>query len=188
MPDQKLFIPIILGTNREGRNSKHVANFLLSKLKNHPEITTQLFDARDFNFPTDDYGQSIKSNFPEFTSTIEKSDGIILIIPEYNHGYPGILKSMLDMLYSEFKHKSAGLVGVSTGPMGGSRAVENLIPVLRELRLVISGNSLHFPSAQTLFDKSGQILETKYNERTDSFFKELIWLSRVLKWGRQNLG
>lgn len=174
-------IPILLGTNREDSNSSKVADFILSELEKRDDIETKLFKAEDFNFPANNYGQDIKGQFPEYIDAIVKADGLIIIVPEYNHGYPGILKSILDLLLKEYTHKAVGIVPVSGGGWGGTRVVENLIPVLRELGLMISPVDLNFPKVgATNFE------DEKLKERTDRFFNELTWLSNTLKWGREN--
>jgi NAD(P)H-dependent FMN reductase len=45
---------------------------------------------------------------------------------EYNHSYPGELKMLLDMLFSQYAHKPVGICGVSSGAWGGTRMVEQL--------------------------------------------------------------
>jgi hypothetical protein len=67
---------------------------------------------------------------------VNRADALVIVAPEYNHGYPGLLKHVLDTNLKEYIHKAAGIVGVSAGIFGGARAIQNLIPVLRELGLV----------------------------------------------------
>ncbi len=73
-PENKLFLPILLGTNRKGRQSENVAKWLFSKMNEREEIETKLFDVRDFDLPKDDYGQALKDNFPEWRDAIIKAD------------------------------------------------------------------------------------------------------------------
>ena len=73
---------------------------------------------------------------PMFSATVSRSDGLIIVTPEYNHGYPGLLKHALDMNLKEYIHKAVGICGVSAGPSGGARVTEALLPVMRELGLV----------------------------------------------------
>src|SRR5205823_2026923 len=73
---------------------------------------------------------------PKFSATIPRCDGLILVTPEYNHGYPGLLKHALDMYLEEYIHKAVGICGVSAGLFGGARVIEGLLPVMRELGLV----------------------------------------------------
>jgi len=132
----KLYIPLILGTNREGRASEHVARWLVGILEARDDIETKLFDVRDFALPQDNYGQALKDTFPDYRDAIIKADGLIIVSPEYNHGYPGPLKSVLDLLLNEYYHKAVGLVGVSAGVLGGARCIEALHQTMRELGLV----------------------------------------------------
>jgi len=185
--ENKLFTPVILGTNREGRQSENVAKLLLQTMKKRKGFTTQLFDVRDFKFPQDDYGQAIKEQFPTWRDAVVRADGLVIVTPEYNHGYPGPLKSLLDTLLPEYKHKAVALVGVSAGPWGGTRAVENLLGVMRELGLVAISANLNFPQAQELFDEKGELQDEVYVERINRFLDELEWMARVLRWGRENL-
>ena len=64
------------------------------------------------------------------------ADGLVIVAPEYNHSFPGLLKHTLDSCLSEYIHKAVGLVGVSAGPFAGIRVVQGLLPVMRELGLV----------------------------------------------------
>ena len=183
----KLFIPVLLGTNRKLRKSVHVANWLVGEMKKRQDIETKLFDVQDFQLPQDDYGTEIRDSFPEWRDSIIRADGLVVITPEYNHGYPGSLKSVLDLLLKEYIHKCVGLVGVSAGPWGGTRVIEALVPMVRELGLIVTFTDLNFPSVQNTFDAKGKLLDNAYKKRAIGFLDELVWMSRVMKWGRENL-
>jgi NAD(P)H-dependent FMN reductase len=185
--NRKLFLPIILGTNRKERKSVFVAKWLHSEMEKRAEIETRLFDVANFALPQDDYGQEIKDMFPEWRDAIIRADGLVIVTPEYNHGYPGALKSVLDLLLKEYIHKAVALAGVSEGPWGGTRVIEALVPMVRELGLAVTFADLNFPKVQDKFDKDGVLLDTRYEKRVKDFLDELIWMSRVLKWGRENL-
>jgi NAD(P)H-dependent FMN reductase len=184
----KLKIPMLLGTNRKERNSEHVANWLLQVVQKCEDIETKLFDARDFNFPTDNYGTEIKDLFPDWRDSVLAADGLIIITPEYNHSYPGILKSILDVLLKEYIHKTVGLVGVSAGPWGGTRVIEAMVPMVRELGLSVTFTDLNFAQVHNQFDEHGKIKDaTTYEKRAKEFLDELAWMSAALRWGRKNL-
>lgn len=108
-----LFIPIVLGTVRKERMSRHVADFVLSELGKFSGIETQLIDVCDLDLPNDDAGEAIKH--PQFSAQMNRSDAIIIVTPEYSHGYPGILKHALDTNLKEYIHKAVGVCGVSAG-------------------------------------------------------------------------
>jgi NAD(P)H-dependent FMN reductase len=184
---EKLLIPVLLGTNRKKRNSTHPAKWLIGEIEKRPDVETKLFDVADFAFPQDDYGQEIKHLFPEWRDTIIKADGLIIVAPEYNHGYPGTLKAALDLLLKEYIHKAVAFVGVSAGPWGGTRVIEAMVPMVRELGLAVTFTDLNFPKVQRSFDAGGKLLDAAYEERVKGFLDELVWMATVLKWGRTNV-
>lgn len=187
MNNENLFIPVLLGTNRRGRRSEHVARWVLARMSEREEIETKLFDVRDFDLPADDYGTGLKDRFPEWRDAVVRADALVLVTPEYNHGYPGRMKTVLDLLLKEYIHKAVGLVGVSAGAFGGTRVIEACLPVVRELGLAVTFTDLNFPQVQKKFDDEGNLLDEAYEKRVESFLDELVWLSRALKWGRENL-
>jgi NAD(P)H-dependent FMN reductase len=156
-------------------------------MEKRPDIQTRLFDASDFALPYDDYGQEIKHLFPDWSEAIVKADGLVIVSPEYNHGYPGVLKAVLDLLLKEYIHKSVAFVGVSAGPWGGTRVIEAMVTMVRELGLTVTFTDLNFPYIQKKFDAEGKLLDQGYEQRVKDFLDELVWMSSVLKWGRENL-
>ena len=183
----KLLLPVLLGTNRKKRNSVHPARWLVGEMQQRPDIETRLFDTSEFALPHDDYGQEIKHLFPEWRDTVIKADGLVIVSPEYNHGYPGALKAVLDLLLQEYIHKAVAFVGVSAGPWGGTRVIEAMVPMVRELGLAVTFADLNFPTVQRTFDAEGKLLDLAFVKRAQDFLDELVWMSRVLKWGRENL-
>lgn len=182
--ERPLFIPVILGTTRKGRASENVARFVFGEVQKK-NVETEFIDLRDLHFTHDDAGEAIKD--PKFSQTVERADGLVIVAPEYNHGYPGLLKHALDSNLKEYIHKAVGVCGVSAGGFGGVRMVQNLLPVLRELGLVTIFWDGNFSGAHKLFDESGSLLDSSYVKRIDQFLKELIWMSKVLRYGRENI-
>ncbi|BCL34494.1 NADPH-dependent FMN reductase [Nostoc sp. MS1] len=161
-----------------------MAKFIVEQVAARDKLETELIDIREIAIATDDAGETLKN--PEFATTIERADGLIIVVPEYNHGYPGLLKHVLDTCLKEYIHKAVGLCGVSAGPFGGTRVIQNLLPVMRELGLVTIFYDLNFSNVQTLFDDSGNLIDKPtYIRRMERFMDELVWMSTVLKHGRQ---
>ncbi len=180
-----LFLPILLGTTRQGRRSEHAARFVFEETQKRAGVETQLIDLRDIPMPLDDAGEQIKD--AAFSETVQRADGLILVVPEYNHGYPGLLKHALDMNLEEYLHKVVGLCGVSAGPFGGTRVIESLLPVVRELGLIVTATDVNFSNIGKLFDEAGQLQDESFVRRVGKFLDELIWMARVLQHGRQNI-
>lgn len=187
MSEKQLNIVVLLGTNRKDRKSEHAAKWLYKKLEEREDISARFFDPRDFQLPTDHYGMEIGDRFPEWKEAVTKADGLVLVTPEYNHGYPGVLKSILDLLLKEYIHKAVGLVGVSAGSWGGTRVIEALLPVVRELGLAVTFTDINFTKIGTRFDENGELLDEAYEKRAAAFIDELVWMATTLRWGRENL-
>src|SRR5438132_2525035 len=185
MESRPLYIPVILETTRMGRMSAHVARLLTEEVSKQAGVETDLIDIADLALPTNDAGEAIKEG--AFSSKMERADGIVIVAPEYNHGYSGLLKHILDSCLKEYIHKAVGIVGVSAGPFGGTRVIQNLLPVMRELGLVTIFWDVNFSSVQKVFAPDGKLLDESYVRRVDKFLKELIWMAKTLRQGRENV-
>ncbi len=180
-----LFIPVILGTTRQGRMSEHVAKFVAAEVSKRDGVETELIDIRELNLPMSGESSDIKDT--GFSEKMMRSDALVIVAPEYNHGYPGSLKHAIDTCLKEYIHKAVGICGVSAGPFGGTRVIQSLLPVMRELGLVTIFWDGNFGNVQNIFDSSGRLLEEAYIRRMDKFLKELIWMAKVLRYGRENV-
>ena len=181
-----VFLPVILGTPRQGRMSEHAARFVFSEVSKRPDMETEWIDIRNLRFSIDDAGEAIKDS--QFSATVNRADGLILVAPEYNHSFPGLLKHVLDTNLKEYIHKAVGVCGVSAGPFGGVRMIQSLLPVLRELGLVTIFWDVYFGNAGKLFDPAtGNITDSAYSRRVKKFVDELVWMSRVLRFGREQI-
>ncbi|MBI5369616.1 NAD(P)H-dependent oxidoreductase [Candidatus Uhrbacteria bacterium] len=180
-----LVIPILLGTAREGRQSEKAARFVLEHMQAREGIETLLIDPRDF------LGSAQTKAMPteaakRWSQTMARADGLVIVTPEYNHGYPGELKLMLDQLYSEYAQKAVAICGVSEGWTGGVRVVKQLVGIVHTLKMYPIRNALYFPNVGTLFDAEGQITDDRYVEMTQTMLDELVWLAEALKQKRES--
>ena len=182
---EPLFIPVILGTPRQERSSEHVAKFVTAQLELLPGVETALVDVRELPLPVTGAGEDIKD--PAFSDLCMRADGFVIVTPEYNHGYPGLLKHALDTNLKEYIHKPVGICGVSAGGFGGTRVIENLLPVLRELGLVTIFWDGNFSNVRKLFSPDGELLDPTYVKRIHKFARELVWMAKVLRHGRESV-
>lgn len=150
-------------------------------------IVTEILDVRDYRTEATDRTEQT-STAKKLSEKITKADGVIIVSPEYNHGYPGELKMMLDLVYTQYAQKPAGFCGVSAGPFGGARAVEQLRQVAVELHMVPIREAVYFPAIRNLFDESGHITDSSYRERVKKFLYELAWYAKSLKAAREKGG
>jgi NAD(P)H-dependent FMN reductase len=181
-----VFLPVIIGTPRQGRLTEPAANFVFGEMSKRNDIETELIDIRKIPVAMDDAGEALKDS--QFSAKVALADGLILVVPEYNHSFPGLLKHVLDTNLKEYVHKAVGVCGVSAGPFGGARMIQSLLPVLRELGLVTIFADVYFGNAGKLFDPAtGKITDPAYNRRVEKFLNELVWMARTLRHARENL-
>jgi NAD(P)H-dependent FMN reductase len=180
-----LYIPVILGTSRMGRMSLHAARLVTGELSKCAGVETELIDIAKLPLPTNDAGEAIKH--ADFSARVNRADALVIVSPEYNHGYSGLLKHVLDSCLKEYIHKAVGIVGVSAGPFGGVRSIENLLPVMRELGLVTIFWDVNFSTVQKVFAEDGSLLDEAYLRRIEKFLNELIWMAKTLRHGREQI-
>ena len=176
-----LNIPVILGTTRKGRMSEHAARFMAAQIEKRNEVKTELIDISKLPMPIDDAGEGIKD--PVFSEKMMMADALVIVTPEYNHSFPGLLKHVLDSCLKEYIHKAAGIVGVSAGPFGGVRAIQDFLPVIRELGLVNIFWDVNFGNVSKVFDESGKLLDEAFVARADKFLNELVWMAKPCAMG-----
>ena len=160
----KKFIPVILGTGRTGRNSEKVARYVVSVLQGRSDIETELIDVLDYTFGRTIPAQESENKTKPWQEIVKRADAFVIVFPEYNHGYPGELKMLLDQDLENYKGKKVLLCGVSIGGFGGVRGVENLLPVCRELGLIALQPSLYFSKVGETFEQSKEELDKIYQQ------------------------
>lgn len=181
----KLYIPVLAGTTRQQRKSIYAARLVAEVGNTFDEIETELIDPKDFNFPGD--GNDPEGKDPRYTDITARAHGFFIVSPEYNHSIPGSLKRMLDSELKNYVHKPVAFAGVSSGQWGGVRGIEALVTSVREMGLVSTFTDMHFPKVQELFDNNGTLLNEAYREYIKAAWIELIWMTKVLQYGRENI-
>src|SRR3989454_8630672 len=154
--NRPLFIPVILGTARMGRMSLHAAQLLTRELGKRAGVETELIDIAQLPLPTNDAGEAIKDT--GFSARMGRADALVIVSPEYNHGYSGLLKHVLDSCLKEYIHKAVGIVGVSAGPFGGSRGIQKPLPVMRGVGLVSIFLDVNFSRVEEMVSEGGRLL------------------------------
>jgi len=184
----RLKIPVILGSIRRGRRSHNPALLLVERIAAAGH-DSELVDLRELGLPMFDEEEASEKhpNVEAFRLIIAESDAQVWLSPEYNHGYTSVIKNALDYLHGEIRRKPAAVCGLSGGLIGGARAVEQLKSVLIELHVVPIRESVYFSDARALFDDTGALLRPEIANRIDQVIADLIWYTRVLKWGRDHV-
>ncbi len=184
MQDTPIKIAVLAGTTRVQRHSIHAARFVAQVGEGLDNVEIRFADPKDFNFPGD--GNDPEGKDPRYTELTEWAEAFFIVTPEYNHGYPGSLKRMLDSELGNYVHKPVALGGVSDGNWGGVRAVEALVNAVREMGLIVTFTDAYFPRVKELFDDNGEIKDPAAADRVKKAYGELIWMAKTLKYGRDN--
>jgi NAD(P)H-dependent FMN reductase len=178
------YIPIIAASTRRERQSIKVARFVLARLQQWPSVQTELLDLLEYNFPIMEERLHHRDDPPprlaEFGDKIGRADSFVIVTPEYNHGYPGVLKNALDYLLPEYERKPIGIVTVSAGAFGG-------INCLAQLQLVTLGMgafpipaSLPVSRVRDSFNQDGTPNDPAYEKRAADFLNEVVWFTEAI--------
>jgi NAD(P)H-dependent FMN reductase len=173
-------ISIISSSVRIDRVSHRVALFFKNYLIEHQLATPQILDLKEYNFPVFDERLSYQTNPPasalDFAEKIKMSNGVIIVTPEYNGGYPASLKNVVDLLYNEWRRKPIAISTVSNGSFGGTQVITSLQFSLFKIRAWVVPAMCPMPKAQELFDEAGVATDkASIEKRVAPFIQELLW-------------
>lgn len=180
--NEPLVIAILIGTTREQRQSHKAAHFIADYGRSLPNVEIILVDPNDFTFNGD--GNDPEGKDPRYSEITERADAFFIVTPEYNHSFSGSLKRMLDSELQTYNHKPVALAGTSSGAWGGVRAVESLVPAIRETGLVVLSWDMYFPHVQDLFEADGALKPeylTRYTASVQKIYDELLTYARLFK-------
>ncbi len=173
-------ITIISSSVREGRKSHRVALYFQSYLQENKLAITGILDLKACNFPL--FQGTLKTLIQpaekvlEFAAKIKSAEGIIIVTPEYNGGYPASLKNVIDLLYEEWKHKPIAIVTVSSGPFGGSQALISLQFTLWKMRAWTIPAMFSVPTVDKAYDDKGNAMDKSNSDKLAGIFiTELLW-------------
>ncbi|MFH0952553.1 MAG: NAD(P)H-dependent oxidoreductase [Patescibacteria group bacterium] len=169
----KIIIPILLATGRANRQSEKVAKYVLVQALIHG-FDSELVDVRNFATPVTIEPEREDPLGLKWSAIVRRMNGLIIVAPEYNSGYPGELKVLLDKSYEEYRLKPVAICGVSSGDFGGARMVEHLRPVLVRLGMLPLQTSVYFSNVKELFNEQGEIQDKTFARKMEKLFAELL--------------
>jgi NAD(P)H-dependent FMN reductase len=187
-------ISVIVGSTREGRFSEKPAKWILQHLKKREGVDARLLDLRDFPMPFFDQqatpatpGRPPYKNevVQRWTAEIARSDGFVLVAPEYNYGPSAVLKNAIDWVYPEWNRKAIGFV--SYGSAMGARGVQQLRLTAIEVQLAPIRSSVLIPVATLWAHYQGGDVDAGLAELgapAEAMLDDLLWWTRALKVAR----
>jgi NAD(P)H-dependent FMN reductase len=180
-----LRIPVVVGSVRAGRRSHRAAKLIAEQI-NAAGHHASVLDLKELALPWNDDEESNHAHvgLTHLRHVLQTSEASVWLTPEYNHGYTAAIKAALDLLDQELRRKPVVVCGLSSGQMGGVRAVEQLKLVMIEMQAVPLRESVYFSNAGELFDDDGRAPHSRVIERIDAALAELVWYAAALKAAR----
>lgn len=181
-----LHIEIISGSLREGRNSHRVAQYFQNYLEQNKLASSHILDLKKYNFPLFDERLHLQKTPSQktidFAERIKIADGVIIVTPEYNGGYPASLKNVIDLLYTQWHRKPIAIATVSNGVFGGTQVITSLQFSLWKIRAWTVPAMFPVPNVLDVFDENGMPTDPEVtNKRAKSFIAELLWCIEAKK-------
>jgi NAD(P)H-dependent FMN reductase len=172
-------IAIISASVRTGRNSHRVALYFKNYLTKENTATAEILDLNVYQFPLFNerlkYQTNPSPDVLDFAERIKKADGIIIVTPEYNGGYPASIKNVIDLLYPEWFHKPIAIATASDGSFGGTQVITSLLFTLWKIRAWVVPAMFPVPKVQETFSEEGHPEKPSTDDRAKTFINELLW-------------
>ena len=179
-------IAIISASVRTGRNSHRVALFFKKYIEEHQLASAEILDLQQYQFPIfEERLRFQKKPSPEakdFSEKIKSADGVIIVTPEYNGGYPASLKNVVDLLIEEWKRKPIAISTVSAGGFGGTQVITSLQFTLWKIQAWTVPAMFPVSKVSESFDEQGEPGDKEGTEKkAKSFVDELLWCIEAKK-------
>jgi len=179
----KIRIGLIYGSTRKGRFCDTVAGWAAEEIVNSGMFSLDVIDPAVVSL---DAVQSPEHRqlSASLWQRVAQADAFVVVTPEYNHGYPAALKSLIDSVGAEWHAKPVAFVSYG-GVSGGLRAVEQLRQVFAELHTVTIRDAVSFAGAWELFDEAGKLLKPERHQSSmATMLTRLHWWAVALRRAR----
>jgi NAD(P)H-dependent FMN reductase len=178
-------IAIISSSIRTGRNSHRVALYFKRFLEGGKLATAEILDLHTYNFPLFEerlpFQESPSEAVLDFSSKIKAADGIIIVTPEYNGGFPASLKNAIDLLTAEWRRKPVAISTVSDGNFGGTQVLISLQFTLWKVRAWTVPAMFPVTMVHESFDAGGAPFDRQVTDKRAAIFvQELLWCIEAL--------
>lgn len=179
-------IVIISSSVRIGRNSHRVALYFQNYLRENSLASSEIVDLNEYQFPVFDerlhFHPAPTEQMLDFSRRVKEADGVIIVTPEYNGGYPAALKNAVDLLYEEWHRKPVAIATVSEGAFGGTQVITSLQFSLWKIRAWTVPAMFPVPKAPEAFDEAGNPADKAgTDKRASRFISELLWCMEAKK-------
>lgn len=170
-------ITIISGTNRNGSQTLRVSTRLAQKY----QVLGAQVNVLDLCklpaeiFTPEAYSQK-PAEFEPFSKAVLESDGLVVVTPEYNGSFPGVLKLFIDHLKfpESFEKRPVAFVGLAAGMWGALRSVEQLQLIFAYRNGFLFNERVFIPRVDSQIDENGEAKESLLRGLIDSQVKNFL--------------
>ena len=159
-------IGIIIGSNRPNRIGESIGQWVKNSMMRE-SLIIDIIDLAQINLPFLDesdipaHGNYQQEHTKKWSKLIQQYDGFVLVFPQYNWGYPAVLKNALDFLYSEWKNKPVSLVVY--GGHGGFQALISMKLVTQGLEMYNMSVNPSLTISKEMFDQDNQFIDIEHS-------------------------
>ncbi len=189
--DGPLRVAVIVGSVREGRQGRAVADWFLRTAAGDPGLDLDVIDLVDVPLPLamPDWGGTpapeAAAVLADVTPRLAAADAFVVVTAEYNHSFPAALKNLIDWHYTPWQAKPVGFVSYG-GLGGGLRAVEQLRLVFAELHAVTVRDAVSLHGPWSGLAEDGTPRDTTVSEgAVKGMLGQLTWWGRALRSARR---
>jgi NAD(P)H-dependent FMN reductase len=173
-------IVIISSSVRTGRKSHRVALYFKQYIEEYQFANVEILDLQQYQFPIFEERLRLQvspgKQVLEFAAKVVAADGVIIVTPEYNGGYPASLKNVIDVLYNEWHRKPVAIATVSDGIFGGTQVITSLQFSLWKIRAWTVPAMFPVPLIDKAFDENGNATDKEGTDKIAAvFIQELMW-------------
>jgi NAD(P)H-dependent FMN reductase len=178
-------ILVLSSSVRTGKKSNRVALYFERYIAAHKVGEVELVDLEDYQFPIfNERLRLLKDPLPglvAFAEKIKSADGIVMVTPEYNGGYPASLKNVIDVLYDEWQKKPIAISTVSAGPFAGMNVITSLQYSLWKIGAWTVPALFPVAAVEKTFDADGNATDDEgTDKRAAKFLTELSWCMQAV--------
>ncbi|MDB5653756.1 MAG: phosphodiesterase [Tardiphaga sp.] len=156
-------VAVIVGSLRKQSFSLRIAQ-AFAKLA-PASLKLNIVTLEGLSFFNQDLEAAPPADWLKFRETIQASDAVIFVTPEYNRATSGVLKNAIDVGSrpygkSSFNGKPTGIVASSPGPQGGVSASMSLRAILPGIvGPIMAQPEIYLNLVGDAFDENGEIIK-----------------------------
>jgi NAD(P)H-dependent FMN reductase len=188
---EPLQVLVVLGSTRPSREGEKVARAIHAAAAARADLRAELVDLRDWPLPFFDEPKPLAAAPPglelarRWGEKVAGADAFVLVTPEYNHGYPAVLKNALDYAWREWARKPVAFASYSGGAAAGLRAVEQLRQVVVELQMAPLREQVSVARVWQAFEADGRPKDPAFEKAAGRMYEELAWWGLALRAARR---